>query len=200
MLKNFIRLEHLFLHFLYSILNVMKPIIPIKNSDIVDSIRELKKTRNNISSQNITKTNSALNLAKWINDIPIIYYPWGLQAAAIRFKNSLQENSKVHVIAEDIVEACHNGIVSWERKSKVKPILIQGRDDYIKTKKRWVVVKKYFKKNKIDYWEISSVNGNILSKLINLIYVLDYCSIYKAVLLKTNPTPVKSIDFVKGKM
>jgi glucose/mannose-6-phosphate isomerase len=54
--------------------------------------------------------------------------------------------------------------------------------------------------NKIGFWEITSVNGNILSKLINLIYILDYCSIYKAVLLKINPTPVKSIDFIKEKM
>jgi glucose/mannose-6-phosphate isomerase len=85
----------------------MKPIIPIKNSDVLDSIIQLKNTRNKISSQNITGTNPSLNLAKWINGIPIIYYPWGLQAAAIRFKNSLQENAKLHVITEDVVEACH---------------------------------------------------------------------------------------------
>jgi len=186
--------------FLYSILKVMKPIIPIKNSDVLDSIIQLKNTRNKISSQNITGTNPSLNLAKWINGIPIIYYPWGLQAAGIRFKNSLQENAKLHVITEDIVEACHNGIVAWEKKSKVQPILILGKEDYIRTKKRWKIIKQYFEMNKIDFWEITSVNGNILSKLINLIYILDYCSIYKAVLLKINPTPVKSIDFIKEKM
>jgi len=53
-------------------------------------------------------------------EIPLIYYPYGLQAAAIRFKNSLQENSKIHVISEDVIETCHNGIVSWESKSNVK--------------------------------------------------------------------------------
>ena len=42
-----------------------------------------------------------------------------------------------------------------------------------------------------------SVNENILSKLINIIYILDYCSIYKAILTETDPTPVKSIDFIK---
>jgi glucose/mannose-6-phosphate isomerase len=31
----------------------------------------------------------------------------GLQAAAIRFKNSLQENAKIHAITEDVIEACH---------------------------------------------------------------------------------------------
>ena len=42
----------------------------------------------------------------------MIYYPWGLQSAAIRFKNSLQENSKIHAITEDVIEACHNDIVA----------------------------------------------------------------------------------------
>lgn len=37
--------------------------------------------------------------------MPIIYYPWGLQAAAIRFKSCLQENAKLHTFAEDVIEA-----------------------------------------------------------------------------------------------
>ena len=39
----------------------------------------------------------------------------------------------MHVFAEDVIEACHNGIVSWERPSNVQPILMQGKDDYVKT-------------------------------------------------------------------
>jgi len=141
-----------------------------------------------------------LNLAEWINGISLIYYPWGLQAAAIRFKASLQENAKTHAIAEDVIESCHNGIVSWERKSVVKPILIQGQDDYIKTKERWSILKDYFEKNNIDYREIFSVKGSILSKLINLVYQLDFIAIYRAVLSGVDPSPINSIDFVKNKL
>jgi len=132
--------------------------------------------------------------------IPLIYYPWGLQAAAIRFKNSLQENAKCHVIAEDVVEACHNGIVAWEKPSNVKPILIQGEDDYIKTKERWKILKEHLEGSKIEYKEVFSVNGNILSKLICLIYLLDYSSIYFAALSGIDPTPIDAIDFVKSKL
>jgi len=137
-------------------------------------------------------------LANWLDGIPLIYYPWGLQAAAIRFKNSIQENMKSHAITEDVIEACHNEIVSWETKSEVKPILIEGTDDYIKTKERWLIVKEFFNENKIDYREIHSVDGNILSKLVCLIYQLDYCSIYRAVLSGIDPSPVDSIDFIKN--
>ena len=102
-----------------------------------------------------------------IQDIPLIYYPWGLESAAIRFKNSLQENSKLHVITEDVVEACHNGVVAWEKKSNVKPILIKGKDDYVKTIERWKILTEFFKDKEIDYFEIESINGNILCQTEN---------------------------------
>ncbi len=184
--------------YLYSILNVLGNLIPIKKNDVLESITLLKRTQKKIQSSNLDD-NPALVLAEWLSGITMIYYPSGLQAAAIRFKNSLQENAKLHAIAEDVIETCHNGIVSWERPSRVRPILLQGKDDYIRTKELWKVIKEYFTKNKIEYREVYSVNGSILSKIVNLVYLLDYTSIYHAVMLKTDPTPVKSIDFIKSK-
>ena len=186
--------------FLYSILNVLSQILPIKKEDVLKSIEQLKSTQKEISSDNLYENNPALSLAKWITGMPLIYYPWGLQSAAIRFKNSLQENSKIHVIIEDIVESCHNGIVAWERKSNVQPILIKGVDDHNKTNEKNKILKEYFQENKIEYREIISIEGDILSKIINFIYILDYCSIYKAVLTETDPTPVKSIKFIKKRL
>ena len=189
-----------FVSYLYSMLRVLQNIIPISKNEIENSIKELKILNEKISSNNLTSENPALKLAEKISGIPLIYYPWGLQAAAIRFKNSLQENAKIHAIVEDVVEASHNGVVAWEKKSEIFPMLLQGHDDYIKTKERWNVLKTYFDNNEITYQEISSINGNILSKLIHLVYLLDYTSIYKAVLSNTDPTPVKSIDFIKSKL
>jgi len=186
--------------FLYSMLKTLEPVLPINKQDIIGSLDKLESQKNNISSSNLTSSNSALSLAEWINSIPLIYYPCGMQAAAIRFKNSLQENAKLHVIAEDVIEACHNGIVSWEKQSNVQPILIEGQEDYIKTKERWKIIKKYFETNKIEYHEVVSVKGSILSKLINLIYLLDYTSIYKAVLDGVDPSPVRSIDYIKSNL
>lgn len=184
--------------YLYSILNVLGDLIPIKKNAIEESIKTLEHTQEQISSSNLHE-NPSLELAEWLSGIPMIYYPLGLQAVAIRFKNSLQENVKIHAIAEDIMEACHNGIVSWEKSSNVQPILLQGKDDYVMTKKLWKVIKQYLETNKIDYREVHSVKGTILSKIINLVYLLDYASIYHAVIKRTDPTPIQSIDFVKQK-
>ena len=189
-----------FVSFLFSMLSILKPVIPLKDSDVYESIDELKIQNKVISSYNLSESNPAITLAKWMNGIPLIYYPSGLQAAAIRFKNSMQENVKMHAITEDIIESCHNGIVSWERKSNVQPILLEGKDDYYKTKERYGIIKNYFDEKNISYQSISSVNGSILSKLVNLIYFLDYASIYRAILSEIDPSPVESIGFIKDKL
>jgi len=91
-------------------------------------------------------------------------------------------------------------VVSWEKPSEIKPILLQGQEDDIKTKERWKILKEFFETKKIDYCKVLSVHGNILSKLITLIYHLDYTSIYLAVLNHTDPTPIGPIDFIKNQL
>tara|TARA_B100000029_G_scaffold441836_1_gene459893 strand:+ start:57 stop:1064 length:1008 start_codon:yes stop_codon:yes gene_type:complete len=186
--------------YLFSILNILVNLIPLTKEDILESIKLLDETQSMIYSGNLNEKNISLNIAKWIKNTPIIYYPRGLYSVATRFKNSLQENAKIHVISEELFEACHNGIVAWEKNKKFQPILIRGKDDHEKTKERWEIIKEYFKKEDIEFLEINSVEGNILSKIINLIYVLDYASIYHAVMNQVNPTPVNAIDFIKSKL
>ena len=186
--------------FLFGIIKILQPFLLIKNEDVENAIKKLSIQNKKISSLNLTKENTAISLAKWIDKSPLIYYPWGLQPVAIRFKNSLQENSKIHASAEDIIEACHNGIVSWKKGTEFKPILIQGKDDYIKTKERWKIIEEFFDRKEIEYYKIESDYGNILSKLINMIYFCDYVSIYKSILDKVNPSPVDAIDFIKNRL
>ena len=189
-----------FVNFLYSILGTLELIFPIKKEEVENSIKELEITKKNICSDNLELNNQSLDLAMSLKEVPLIYYPGGFEAAAIRFKCSLQENAKIHAIVEDVVEASHNGITSWEIKSNVQPILLQGKEDYEKTKERWIIFEEYFTEKKIRFKKISSIEGDIISKLVNLIYILDYASIYLAVINKIDPTPVYSIDYIKNRL
>ena len=189
-----------FVTYVYSILNVLHNILPINENDILHSLDSLVDVGKKISSKNLTCTNPSINLAEKITGIPLIYYPYGLQSAAIRLKSALQENAKMHVIIEDVIESCHNGIVAWENDSVVQPILLQGFDDYVKTKERFLIIEQFFDDQQIDFLSVSSIAGNILSKIISLIYLFDYASIYRAILSKTDPSPVKSIDYIKRKI
>lgn len=186
-----------FVRYLYSILKILQSTLKIKSSDVNESIEILENMQKNISSQNLTNSNSAISLAKWISGIPLIYYPSGLKSAAVRFKNSLNENTKLHVIHEDIVKATHNDIVAWMKKADVTPIIISGPDDYYKTKKIWEKCKIFLNKLNIDYYQINAVKGSILTKLVYLIYLCDYASIYASILTGTDPSPVEPIKYFK---
>ena len=118
-----------FLTFLYSIINVLEDVLPLKRVDVMESLQKLAEIKNEINFSNLNQKNNALELAKWISGIPLMYYPLGLHAAAVRFKNSMQENAKTHTIIENVVEASHNGIVAWEKSTKVQPIPVV--DPYI---------------------------------------------------------------------
>ncbi len=59
-------------------------------------------------------------------------------------------------------------------------------------------LKEFFDEKKIDYKEIISERGNILTKLICMIYLLDYSSIYHSVKIGRDPTPVNAIDYIKN--
>ena len=189
-----------FVNFLYAILNILEPVLPIQKTDINDSIKKLFQTRKNIFSGNLTEENESLQLAKFVRDVICIYSPSGLRASAIRYKNCLQENAKIHAIVEDVIESCHNGIVAWEKKTSVKPIFIQGKDDHPKTIERVNLLKEFFESKSIDYRTVSSMEGNILSKITNLSYLLDYSSIYTSILNNTDPSPVTAIDYIKKRL
>lgn len=188
-----------FVRYLYSILKILQSTLKIKSSDVNESIKILEKMQKDISSQNLTDSNYAISLAKWISGIPVIYYPWGLQSAAVRFKNSLNENAKLHVIHEDVVKATHNDIVAWVKKANVTPIIISGPDDYHKTKILWKKFKIFLNEHDVDYYQINTVEGSILTKLVYLIYLCDFASIYYSVLTKTDPSPVEPIKYFKQK-
>ena len=82
----------------------------------------------------------------------------------------------------------------------MQPILIQGHHDHFKTIERWKIIKEFFDSKQIEYKEISSVEGNIISKIVNLIYLLDYVSIYHSIISGIDPSPVSAIDFIKERL
>ncbi len=191
-----------FAGFTFSMLKVLGDILPLGHGDVAEAIARLEETVTRISSANLDGSdNTALRIAERLGHMPVIYYPFGLQAAAIRLKNGLQENAKTHAIVEDVVETCHNGIVAWERPSPaVSPVIITGSDDHPKTKERWGIIREYFASRDIEYAELPSGNGGILAKLMGLIYSADYISIYRAIITGVDPSPIDSIRFIKDRI
>lgn len=186
--------------FLYTMLASLADELPVRGADVGESISVLDEVAPAVSDASLGEKNPALSLAAWLPEVPLVYYPWGLRAAAIRFKNSLQENAKTHAMAEDVMEACHNGIVAWGRDSRVRPVLVRGGDDHERTKERWGILEGFFRSRGISHRTVEAPGSSILARLVGLMYTLDYASIYRAVMLGVDPTPVEPIEYVKRKL
>jgi glucose/mannose-6-phosphate isomerase len=61
-------------------------------------------------------------------------------------------------------------------------------------------LKEFFQEKNISYRDVYSIKGHILSKIINLIYVLDYATIYHAIISNIDPSPVESINYIKERI
>lgn len=189
-----------FVSYLYSMLGVLAPVLPAGPREVRESLGQLESLASTISSSSPPGSNPALELASWLSGTPVILYPWGLRAPAVRFKNSLQENAKTHAMTEDVIEHCHNGIVAWESPSDAQPVMIRGADDGPTTRERWKILAEYFDERSVQYRKVDSPRGGLLAKLVGLVYVLDYASVYLALLRRTDPAPVASIDYLKSSL
>ena len=70
----------------------------------------------------------------------------------------------------------------------------------LKLRKDGRFLKNFFNSKQIECKEIHSLNGSIISKIINLIYLFDYASIYHSVISGIDPSPVPAIDFIKERL
>lgn len=162
-------------------------------------IREVGKQ---VSTETSTELNPAIELAKKIrNAETIIYTPTVLQAAATRFKNSLNENSKTHSAVEVLPELCHNEIEAW--RSGVNdwiPILLRWSKEPPEVKNRFEALKSVMRNKGTEPLEVLAKGNDHLSRLISLIYLLDFSTLYLAKLKGINPLPTPNIDQLKKKL
>jgi glucose/mannose-6-phosphate isomerase len=182
---------------LYTVLGSISKSIGLQKKEIIESIDNLKKTRDAIFSK---EDNPSSNLAKFMSGIPICYYSPKLLSVALRFKNDFQENCKKHAMIEEIAESCHNSINAWEQPSNVNPILLRKEDDDPLIKKQFDVVIEYYKSKGIQYMEVFAPKGNLLSAIINTAYHMGYATILRAIHDGIDPTDIPAIRFIKARL
>lgn len=132
-------------------------------------------------------------LALFIRDsLPTIlsnatYYP-----VALRFKNELNENSKIMAKVEVVPEWGHNDIVGWEGVlSMVKAVVLDDGDPLIS------FVDSYLRSINVSAYVLKLEGDDVLSKMLYGIYVAGLTSIYLAEVRGVNPIITKSIERYK---
>lgn len=173
-------------------------------SEVSEAIKVLKHIEELNSPEIPLKENFSKSLAVNIyGTVPIVYGFGIYRAVAQRFKTQFNENSKVPAKWEFFPELDHNEIVGWEAAKELAKcfsiILIRDKDETEAMRQRIEVTKELMQQS-LKVFEIQSVGNTVLAKILSTICIGDFTSVYLAVMRGIDPTPVKSISFLKEKM
>jgi glucose/mannose-6-phosphate isomerase len=186
---------------------LLMPSIKIVNSilekpiDISTTYKSLETTSKKVSIHTPYEANASKQIADFMEGgLGFCFTSPMLISAGIRFKNSLNENSKLHCLSESIMEASHNEIVpfTFHNNFQSRVLLLSWSKDSTDITNRFGKFKILFKRIKQPFMQINMDKRNLLDAIVCSIYTLDFASIYMAVSRKIDPSPTPAIDILKG--
>jgi glucose/mannose-6-phosphate isomerase len=182
----------------YSLVQILATIAHfglINNSyekEIAKAIKDMK------ANEKSTQKKAASIAKKIFGKLPIVYSSSTFEGMAIRFRQQLNENSKLLSWHGAIPEMNHNELVGWRDDARDKAVIIlRNDDDFEKVQTRMEINKKIFKKYNPTIVEIYSEGATYWEKLFYFIHITDWVSVMLAEMREVDATEVKVIDFLK---
>lgn len=130
---------------------------------------------------------------------PMIYATTYLEGVAIRFRQQLNENSKILCGHQVIPEMNHNELVGWAGGSeKIAVVFFRDKDEFFRNNTRIEISKNIIKSHTPHSIEIWSQGKSQIEKAIYFIHLGDWVSLFLAELKGVDSVEVKVIDQLKG--
>ena len=138
---------------------------------------------------------------KLMNKIPVIYADANYEGVAVRFRQQINENSKMLCWHNVIPEMNHNELVGWRTKNEdLAVVIFRNDDDYFRTQKRMEVNKTVFEKYTSTILEIYSKGNSQLEKSLYLVHLGDWVSLFLGNKNGVDITEVDVITYLKGEL
>ena len=170
--------------------------------ELQEAIKLLEKINIDNGPENPAKTNFAKTLALSIGKtVPVTYGYSFYRSVAMRFKQQFNENSKIPSKSEVFSELNHNEIVGWERAGELSKsftcIFIRDKEEPVEIKSRIEITKEVMEQEGVKILELQAQGESMLAKMLSTICIGDFTSNYLAFLHGVDPTPVKTITYLK---
>jgi glucose/mannose-6-phosphate isomerase len=164
-------------------------------ASISEAAKELSRSCRLYTSTNMSPVNKAKQFAHSLKGrFPAVYGLQRMACVARRFKNQLNENSKVAAKFDLLPESGHNDVEAWHQRSNVIPVLVRDSEESAFERK----VLDGFKRTitnaaSTKASEVRVGSKSSLGRLLSPILFLDYVSVYLALLRGVDPTPTTLI-------
>ena len=163
----------------------------------------LMRLREDYGAEVAVRSNPAKSLAVRVRGkTPIVYAAPPYGPVATRWKTQFNENAEVLAWASQFPEADHNEIVGWGGDPSARrflPILLRDREESPEMARRLDATKKIMSRWTKVY-EIRDRGETLLSRMLGILFLGDFASVYLAVLRNVDPTPVKPIVELKKRL
>lgn len=137
--------------------------------------------------------------AKLQGTVPVVYVNDTMTAVGIRFRQQINENSKMLSWSSPVPEMNHNELVGW--RNDIAPwgtVFLRNEDDYPRNQQRIELSKEIAQEHSKVVLEIWSKGTSHIEKALYLIHLTDWVSQYLGELNGVDVVEVKVIDRLKG--
>ncbi len=136
-----------------------------------------------------------------LNKIPILYISDGYNGVATRFRQQINENSKMLCWHNILPEMNHNELVGWtENHHNCAVLLMRNESDFGRTQARMEISKEVFAKYTPHTRELWSKGNSQLECSLYLIHLTDWVSCFLADKRKVDSSEINIINHLKGEL
>jgi glucose/mannose-6-phosphate isomerase len=180
-------------------------IISNTQNELEEAITMLEKVSKSNAPTRPTKSNKAKQLAAELTQtMPVVYGFRQYTSIVHRLKAQFNENSKLPCRAGTFPELNHNETVGYEAPEDINKmqtiILIRDPEEPIEIGSRIETTKNLAFSKAQKVLEIWADGKGKLAKMLSVLIVGDYASVYLAILQNKDPTPVNIISKVKEEL
>lgn len=131
----------------------------------------------------------------------IIYTDAAREGVAVRFRQQLNENSKMLCWHHVVPEMNHNELVGWTEKSdELAVVFIRNSSDHSRNQVRMEINKGIVSGYSNTVIELWGEGNNEIEKTFYMIHLVDWISFYLAEMKGVDIMDIKVIDFLKHKL
>ncbi|HEY1037920.1 MAG TPA: bifunctional phosphoglucose/phosphomannose isomerase [Bacteroidia bacterium] len=185
----------------YSVTQLLK-VLHFNQFISMDFVSLLKNSIAIMNTLHAEINEQAKQIAKQLHTkIPVIYSLGSTESISVRFRQQINENSKMLCWHNVIPEMNHNELVGWTSKNEDLAVVVLRTDyDYEKNIKRLSICKEVFSKYTPHYLEIHAKGKSKVEQAFYLIHLTDYVSYYLAELSGVDAIEVNVIDYLKKEL
>jgi len=183
-----------------------KGVIPDISEDVRDTVDVLRSLRDRYRTETPAQANPAKQLAESLHGKIIAVYGSNsiMDSAAYRWRSQIAENAKNLAFHHVLPEMNHNELVGWrypqEVLKKVGVVLLRDREDHHQVQKRFDLTSEVISNFAGALHEVRSEGKSRLARILSIVYLGDFVSLYLAYLNQVDPMPVEVIDSFKSKL